>query len=364
MTGPAIDRVEAAAYRIPTDQPEADGTLSWNATTMVVVHAEAGSQRGFGYSYGSAAAVSLIHQELIKTLIGLPAWSVEGAWSAMLRQVRNIGRSGVAASAISAIDVALWDLKARLCGIPLVALLGEVRRATPVYGSGGFTSYSVERLCDQLEGWVAQGIPSVKMKVGSCPEQDPARVRAARRAIGDAADLMVDANGAYRPAQAITMAAVFGEAGVSWFEEPVSSDHLEEMRAVRSGVPRGMAVAAGEYAWDWFDVRRLLESGAIDVLQIDATRCLGITGFMGAARLCQAYGMPLSTHTAPTLHAVLGAAATPVIHLEYFHDHARIEEMLLEGFRVPERGALAPGRGAPGIGFALKSQEAQRYAVA
>jgi L-alanine-DL-glutamate epimerase-like enolase superfamily enzyme len=363
MTVPRLDRVEARAYRIPTEAPESDGTFAWDSTTLVVVHAEAAGTTGFGYTYGSAAAVTLIRDALAPRVVGRSAFAVEDAWNALVGAVRNLGRPGIASTAIAAIDVALWDLKARLLGLPLVALLGEARPAVPVYGSGGFTSMDTKTLCAQLAGWVEQGIGAVKMKVGTHPDEDGARVAAARRAIGDGVVLMVDANGAYGRAQAAGLAQTFVRSGVSWFEEPVPMDDRDGLRAVRERAPGGMEIAAGEYGWGLVDFRGLLEAGAVDVLQADASRCCGITGFMAAARLCQAFGVPLSSHTAPTLHAHPACAATALRHVEYFSDHVRIEERLFDGFVAPRRGLLEPDRSRPGIGVTFKSAHASRWQV-
>ncbi|HVV83846.1 MAG TPA: enolase C-terminal domain-like protein [Kofleriaceae bacterium] len=363
MATAPIASVEAAAYRIPTDRPEADGTFAWDATTLVVVHTTAGGVRGVGYTYGSPAIVPLVRDELAARIAGRDAMAIEGAWNALVAAVRNLGRPGLAATAISAIDASLWDLKAKLLGLPLVTLLGEVRPRAAVYGSGGFTSYSEAELCEQLAGWAAGGISRVKMKVGSAPHDDAARVAAARRALGDGPELMVDANGAYHRAQAIGLAHAFAPHGVTWFEEPVSSDDVAGLRCVREREPPGMAIAAGEYGWDAFCFRRLLEAGAVDVLQADATRCLGITGFLAAARLCQAFGVPLSAHCAPTLHAHPACAATPLVHVEYFHDHVRLERMLFDGFPSGDGGWLEPDRTRPGLGIELKAADARRYAL-
>src|SRR3954453_9724045 len=136
------------------------------------------------------------------------------------------------------------------------------------------------------------------------PRPRPARPPPPRRAIGDC-QLFVDANGAYTRKQALAEAAAFGEHGVSWFEEPVSSDDLDGLRLLRDRGPAGMAIAAGEYGHDAAYFRRTLEACAVDVLQADATRCGGITGFMQAVALCEAYGVPLSSHCAPSLHLPL-----------------------------------------------------------
>lgn len=357
-----IGRVVASAYTIPTDAPESDGTLEWNSTTIVVVEAAAADRTGTGYSYTHAAAADLVNGVLAGAVAGRDAFAVPAAWAAMQQAVRNIGRSGLTATAIAAVDAALWDLKARLLDVPLVTMLGAVRASVPVYGSGGFTSYSTERLCRQLAGWVDNGIRRVKMKVGRDPAVDVDRVRAARAAIGDA-ELFVDANGAYARKQALALADAFAESGVTWFEEPVPSADLEGLRLLRDRAPAGMEIAAGEYSYELQDFRRLLEAGAVDVLQADATRCGGITGFLRVTALCEAWDVPLSAHTAPALHAQPCAALEPVRHVEYFHDHARIEAVLFDGAPAPIRGELHADLSRPGLGLALKHADAAPYAV-
>jgi L-alanine-DL-glutamate epimerase-like enolase superfamily enzyme len=281
----------------------------------------------------------------------------------MVRSVRNLGRPGIASSAIAAVDIALWDLKARLLGLPLVSLLGAVRDAAPVYGSGGFTSYSIRQLCQQLSGWVRQGIPRVKMKVGTEPRDDPERVRAARDAVGSDTELFVDANGAYDRKRALAFAEYFAAAGVSWFEEPVTSDDLEGLRLLRDRAPAGMDIAAGEYGYDLWYFRRMLDAGAVDVLQADATRCAGITGFLRAGALCEARSLPFSAHTAPSVHAHPACALPALRHVEYFHDHARIEHMLFDGALEPFHGELRPDTSRPGLGLVLKRADAARFAI-
>ena len=340
---PSVERVEVSVCRVPTDSPESDGTATWDYTDVVLVRAKAGGVTGLGWTYAAAAAAGVVSDVLADVVTGLPAAAIERAWQAMARAVRNVGWPGIAASAISAVDVALWDLKAKLLGLPLVELMGPVREEVPVYGSGGFTSYDVSRLTDQLGGWVAQGIGRVKMKIGRDPAADPARVAAARGAIGEAAELFVDANGAYGRKQALAMAQRFAsESAVTWFEEPVSSDDLEGLRLLRDRAPATMDVAAGEYGYTPGYFRRMLDAGAVDCLQADATRCGGFTGFLKAAALCEASHLPLSAHCGPQLHAHVGCCAQPVRHVEYFHDHARIDGILFAGALTPVRGALRP----------------------
>jgi L-alanine-DL-glutamate epimerase-like enolase superfamily enzyme len=329
---------------------------------MVLVEAVASDVRGVGYTYADRTCATLIQQALAPVIRGLDAQDVPSAWSRMVARVRNLGRPGSASLAISAVDAALWDLKARLLGLPLGVLLGRVRDAAPVYGSGGFTSYDDDRLCQQLAGWVGLGIPRVKMKVGRDAHSDRRRVHAAREAIGEA-ELFVDANGAYDRQLAARQAEAFGASRVSWFEEPVSSDDLEGLRALRGRVPSGMDVAAGEYGYDAWYFRRMLEAQAVDVLQADATRCLGITGFLQAAVLAEAFQLPLSAHCAPALHAHPACAAGRLRHVEYFHDHVRLEAMIFDGLPVLAAGALYPDWNRPGNGLVIKRKDASRHAA-
>jgi L-alanine-DL-glutamate epimerase-like enolase superfamily enzyme len=357
-----VSRVATEVYVIPTDAPESDGTICWDHTTMVIALVEAGDQSGMGYTYCHPSAAALCEGVLAEILVGRDVLSIEASWAAMNAAVRNIGRPGIAACAISAIDVALWDLKAKCLNIPLALLLGQARDIAAVYGSGGFTSYDQARLEDQLAGWSAQGCRWVKMKVGRDPDRDRARVEGAARAAGDAT-LLVDANGAYDCKQALAFAARFADAGVTWFEEPVSSDNLAGLALLRSNAPAGMEIAAGEYGYMPCYFHSMLASGAVDVLQADATRCGGFTGFLRAAAIADGFQIPLSSHCAPALHLPAALAAPRFRHMEWFHDHVRIEQMLLEGAPRLENGCLAPDLSAPGHGLSLRRADAERFAA-
>jgi L-alanine-DL-glutamate epimerase-like enolase superfamily enzyme len=358
-----IESVRVSAYTVPTDAPESDGTLAWQSTTMVLVEITAGGQQGLGFTYADAATGKLIVEKLVKEVVGRDAMDIPGTWIEMVHAIRNLGRPGLASMAISAVDAALWDLKAKLLEVPLVTLLGSAREGIPVYGSGGFTSYSHRQLDEQLAGWAADGMRAVKIKIGREPAADLDRVRVAREAVGNEVELFVDANGAYERKQALRFAEAFSKYNVKWFEEPVSSDDLEGLRLIRHSAPPGIEIAAGEYGYDLVYFRRMLDAGAVDCLQADATRCAGISEFMSVAALCQAYSLPLSAHTAPSIHLHPCCAAGPVRHLEYFHDHVRIEHMLFEGALPPVQGLLYPDRSRPGFGLEFKRQDAERYAI-
>jgi L-alanine-DL-glutamate epimerase-like enolase superfamily enzyme len=356
-----IERVEVAAYRVPTEAPESDGTLTWSSTTMVVAHIHAGGRTGLGYTYADRSAATLIKDRLAELLVGGNAVDIPAHEASLVRAIRNLGRPGVCSSAISAVDAALWDLKARLFDVPLVTLLGAARSRVPLYGSGGFTSQTTEELCGQLGGWVSSGFSRVKMKVGREPSADVGRVRAVRQAIGPHTELFVDANGAYGRKQALAMAEAFAEFGVRWFEEPVSSDDLAGLALMRNRGPAGMDVAAGEYGYDLPYFSRMLGAQAVDVLQADASRCGGPTGFLRVAALTDGLSVPLSAHTAPALHLPLCLAAPRLAHLEYFHDHVRIESLLFAGVQKPVEGELAADLGRAGFGLELKRKEAERF---
>ena len=360
---PAIENLEVSAFTIPTSAPEADGTLAWNETTIVVVQVSADGVHGLGYTYANASTAHLIDSLLKPLVAGSDCVRTAEIWSTMRRAVRNLGAAGICAMAIAAVDIALWDLKARCWRTPLYRLLGGARTRIPVYGSGGFVSYSTKQLESQLGGWASDGMRAVKMKVGAHPEDDVARVRAARKAIGDGVRLMVDANGAYNRKQALRKAAEFLDLGVSWFEEPVSSDDLAGLQLIRNQGPAGMEIAAGEYGYDAPYFRRMLEHDAVDVLQADATRCVGITGFLQADALCQAFGPPLSAHTAPSLHAHLCCGLAAARDVEYFYDHVRIEQAVFEGAVKAEEGMLRPDPHRPGLGLELKTSNIERYRV-
>jgi L-alanine-DL-glutamate epimerase-like enolase superfamily enzyme len=347
-----ISAIDVAAYTIPTASRESDGTLEWSSTTLVAVHVTAGGKRGFGYSYADVSTAAFIKTHFTELIAGRDAMAIESCWAAMIRAVRNLGRRGVAAMAISAVDAALWDIKCKLLGLPLVTLLGQVRDAAPVYGSGGFTSYTVDELQQHLAAWQ---LPRVKMKVGRDARADRERVRAAREALGDGVELFVDANGAYTRKLALAQGEFFATQNVTWFEEPVSSDDLDGLRWLSDKLP--MDIAAGEYGYELAYFQNMLD--AVDVLQADATRCLGITGFIKTAALCEARSTPLSAHCAPSLHAHVACALLPLRHIEYFFDHVRIESRYFDGFAEPVGGAIHPDLTRPGIGVELKAIDLQ-----
>jgi L-alanine-DL-glutamate epimerase-like enolase superfamily enzyme len=355
---PEIRAVDVSAYEVPTEtQPESDGTAVWSKTTLVLVEILAGGVRGIGYTYAGTGAARVIREVIAEAVQGLGASDTRRIYEAASRAVRNHGRGGVCAMAISAVDIAAWDLKAKLLGVPLAKLLGTVRSEVAAYGSGGFTSYTEPMLAAQLGRWADEGFRFVKMKVGREPARDLERVRAARKAIGRRCELMVDANGAYSRKEALRFARAYEGEGVTWFEEPVVKTDVEGLRLLRDQAP--MEVAGGEYAWEAHDFRELIP--VLDVVQADVTRCGGITGFLDAHALVRAHELPMSSHCAPALHVALGCALPAVRHLEWFFDHQRIERLLFDGAPEPSGGLLRPDLSRAGLGLELKREVAGRF---
>lgn len=361
-----IDNVEAQVFTIPTQTPEADGTIAWTSTTMILVRITAGGVVGTGWTYGAAVCGALVTDVLAPIVTGRSCLDINGCWQSMVRAVRNDARQGAVGYAISAVDIALWDVKARLLDLPLHQLLGAVREEVPIYGSGGFTTYSPAQLREQLGGWAhEQQIPRVKIKIGeswgAAPSRDIARMSQAREVLGDDVELFVDANGGYSRKEAIRVMQEIADLDVRWFEEPVSSDDLDGLRQIRDVVSAD--VTAGEYGFDLYYFRRMCEAKAVDCLQADASRCGGITEWLRVAAVAASYGLEISGHCGPHLHAHVAAATPNLRHVEWFFDHARIEAMFFDGTLDPQGGMILPDPSAPGNGLTLRLSDIVDFRV-
>ncbi|MEP7177469.1 MAG: enolase C-terminal domain-like protein [Pseudonocardiales bacterium] len=354
-----ISGVKVAVYTFPTPEPEADGTLQWAATTAVTVTLHAGGQAGLGWTYSSPAAAAVIHDKLADAVNDRDAHDIAGGWSAMHRACRNLGTKGLVMQAISAVDMAWWDLKARLLKMPMTALLGQYRSEVPIYGSGGFTTLSDAQLEEQVGWWQTVGCTAMKIKIGQAwgthTTRDLARVGELRKYASDDVQLMVDANGGYSAGQARRIGHALDDLGVTWFEEPVSSDDTSGLANLRGALR--CDIAAGEYAADVYDVRALLP--VVDCLQLDATRCGGYTGWLRSAALAQSQNLQVSAHCAPSLHAYVAAAVPNLRHVEWFVDHARLEPLLVDGLPEARGGALHLNTSTTGHGMSIRSEAEQ-----
>ena len=360
-----VETLRVSAYELPTaTDAESDGTRTWRSTTLVLVEAGGGGEQGLGYTYAHPSAGQVAADVLAPAVRGADALAPAAAYERMHAAIRQLGHAGVAAMALSAVDVALHDLRARLLGLPLADALGRVRDRVPAYGSGGFTDYDERQLREQVRGWMAQGFEQVKVKVGRDKRADPARLDVVREEIGERVELFVDGNGAYLPHEAVGWARRFADGhDARWFEEPVSSQDPSGLRHVRARAPAGMAIAAGEYAWDLPDLVALRDAAAVDVLQADVSRCGGATGLLRADGLCCAAELPFSAHCVPAVMAHVGCAMRSLLHCEHFFDHARVERLLFDGAPAPRDGALIPDRSRPGLGLELRRADAERYAL-
>lgn len=361
-TTDVVTVVQAAAYKVPTDGPEADGTFAWDSTTMVVVEVAAAGAVGTGWTYAPAAVVSVVDELLAPVVSGRDPFEVEGCWDAMVRAIRNAGRPGLVGMALSAVDIALWDLRGRVEERALADLWGATASPVEAYGSGGFTTYDEARLCGQLTGWCELGLRHVKIKIGEswgqAVDRDLARTATTRATVGDETEVFVDANGGYTVAKACDVGRMLDDIGVAWFEEPVSSDDLAGLDVVRAAVRAD--VAAGEYGYDSAYLARMSEH--VDCLQLDVTRCGGYTGWRRAVASLPP-GTQLSAHCAPYVTLPAAATTAGLRHVEWFHDHVRIAQLLVEGCPDPVGGRLAP-QDAPGHGLTLRSDVAERLRVA
>ena len=358
-----IQHLQTSAFRIPTVTPEADGTLQWDHTTLVLVEIKAGGKTGIGYTYGDASAAFLIDRSLKKLVTGKNIFDIPAITNSLIQKIRNDGDCGIAMMAVSALDNGLWDLKAKILGQPLCVVLGKVRSQMLLYGSGGFTNYSDEQVADQFNHWEESGIKFLKMKIGTDPNRDVERVKAARHIINEGSKIFVDANGAYTVKQAIEKSQQFAEYGVCWFEEPVPSDNLKGLRFIRERVPSAVNIAAGEYGYNLSYFEQMFSANAVDILQADATRCGGISGFLKAGYLAEAFQIPFSSHCAPAIH-LHAALSLPSFYIaEYFFDHVRIEEMLFDGVAKPVDGYLKPDPLRPGLGIEFKHCDAEKYKI-
>ena len=353
-----VDEIDVAAYRFPTPHPEADGTLEWDATTAVVVHVRAGQCTGLGWTYSGTAAGTVVNDHLASVVRGRDPHDIAGAWLAMHRACRNIGTKGLGMQAISAVDIALWDLKAKLLGLPVSTLLGRVRDEVPIYGSGGFVSFSDDEIGEDVAAWTAAGCTAMKIKIGrdfgNQPDWDVRRVRTLREMAGQRVNLMVDANGAYTTGEAKRVGAELDRLGVCWFEEPVSSDDKPGLAEVRAAVD--VDVAAGEYISDVYDAENM--APVVSCLQLDTTRCGGYTGFLRGAAIAEAHNLEVSGHCAPALHAPVAAAVPHLRHVEWFSDHVRLEPLLVDGVPPVCGGTIRVPASEPGHGMALAATAA------
>lgn len=314
---------------------------------------------GFAPGRGGPAARAIIEQTLKPLLIGRDPLAIERIWDDLFWRIRGIGRKGLAFCALSAVDIALWDLKARLLGLPLCRLLGGSGEPTPVYGSGGWTNLTVDELVEEMAGYVARGINAVKMKVGLGEDEDLLRVRSVREAIGEGPKLFLDVNGGYYAKQAIRMSHRFEEYNVGWLEEPVMADDLDGLAAVVQATR--IPIATGEHEYTKYGFRDLMVRRAADIVQPNVTRVGGITEWLKIAHLAEAFNLPVAPHAAQIVHVHLARATPNLLTLEYLGFLEEADRILYADIPPLRDGRWAPALDRPGLGLELDPSAIKLY---
>jgi len=353
-----IEEVRTDWLRIPLSQPIADSTHVLRFIDLILVEIRAGDHVGTSYmlsfDYAPALLKGIVDQELKRHVLGQPADAIRAVYQRNLAATEYIGREGVAMWGISAIDVALWDLLARRLGVPAAVLFGQNTTAVPVYGSGGWLSYTDEQLADEVAGYVARGFAGVKLKVGGDEDRDVERVHAVRRAVGPNCMLMVDANQALTLEKAVRLARRLEDCRLDWFEEPFPKDDIESyvQLANRTEIP----LAAGEREFGTQGFRRLLTARAISVVQPDLLRAGGVTGWRLVAELAEINLLRIAPHFYREYDLHLAASQPHTVAIESFD---WLDSLLESPFEV--RDGRAHVSQQPGFGVAFKPEAIRQF---
>ncbi|MBL8670805.1 MAG: mandelate racemase/muconate lactonizing enzyme family protein [Alphaproteobacteria bacterium] len=360
-----IAAVETGHYRVPLPVALSDsthGTITHFEVVTVRVRDQAGAE-GVGWTYtvgaGGGAVADLIGRHCAPLLLGQDADRIEALWQRLWWGLHYGGRGGQTSMAVSAIDIALWDLKARRLGVPLWRLLGGHDPQVPAYAGGIDLDFPLDRLLEQTEANLAKGFRAIKMKVGR-PRlaDDLARVKALRARLGPDMPLMVDANMRWTADQAIRAARAFRDHDVFWLEEPVIPDDVAgHARVLRDG---GLPVAAGENLHTLWEFQQLIAAGGVSFPEPDATNCGGVTVWMKVAHLAEAANLPVTSHGAHELHVHLLAA---VPNRSYLEAHGfGLDRFIARPFKVVDGLATAPEDPGHGVAFDWAALETLRAA--
>jgi L-alanine-DL-glutamate epimerase-like enolase superfamily enzyme len=355
-----IEDVRTEWLRVPISPPIADATHVLRLMDLILVEVRAGDFRGSSYmlsfDYGPAVLRGLVDQELKRHIVGMDADNIRAVYEANLRVTEYIGREGVAMWGTAAIDVALWDLLARRLGVPASLLFGANTKAVPVYGSGGWISYTDEQLADEVSSYVSRGFAGVKIKIGGDEDRDVERVRSVRQAIGPHRKLMVDANQGLTLEHALRLARKLEDCHLDWFEEPFPKDDLESYQRLSNAT--GIPLAAGEREFGVPPFRRLVAERCISVVQPDLLRVGGVTGWRQVAGLADSHLLRIAPHFYREYDVHLAAAEPNLIAIESFD---WLDPLLEEPFEVRDGLAAVPDR--PGFGVTFRQEAIREYRV-
>jgi D-arabinonate dehydratase len=357
------------AFYIPVTPDKAVSDSTWKLETMgyavVRISTDEGIS-GIGYTYDVAgkAIREVINNTIAGVLLERDPFETETLWTDVMNLLRGVGRKGLVLCALSMVDIALWDIKGKALGMPLYKLLGGSETIIPVYGSGGWTSYTEAELIEEVEQIKSWGYTKIKMKVGvdfgRSPEEDVRRVRSVRKHIGDTIDLMIDANNAWDAATAIKVSEALADCNIFFFEEPVIADDIPGLANVKSKIT--IPVATGEQEYTKYGARDLIMGNAVDILQMDVTKCGGITEWMKIAAIAQAWNIPVAPHAMHYAHMHVVSAAPNGLMLENLFMHEKINALLMVDPPIPKNGYLElPDK--PGVGIEFNEENLQKYNV-
>jgi len=354
----AIASLETGFYRIPLPTPLSDsthGTMRGFELITARVRDTDGAE-GVGYTYtvgrNGGAVHDILRRDVAEIVAGADADQIELLWERLWWGLHYGGRGGAAVLAISAFDLALWDLKARRARLPLWKLLGGHDPRVPCYAGGIDLELPLDDLLRQTDDNLAKGFRAIKMKVGRrLLAEDVARVGAMRQHLGEGFPLMVDANMKWSADQAIRAARAFAPYDPTWLEEPISPDDVPgHARVVREG---GLPIAAGENLHSLWEFRQLIAAGGVTYPEPDVTNCGGVTVFMKIAHLAEAFNLPVTSHGAHDATVHLLAAAPNRSYLEA-HGFG-LDRFIAEPLRIEDGFALAPDRPGHGVAFDWKA---------
>ncbi|HET8548326.1 MAG TPA: mandelate racemase/muconate lactonizing enzyme family protein [Bryobacteraceae bacterium] len=366
-----IVSVDTSAISIPLEVPVADAVRNITHRDHLIVRIRTDDQlEGIGFTLGydaSVAMVSLVETIFRPILLGADAFAAEHLWAEMYRQSIQAGRRGAALRAISAIDIALWDLRGKFTRLPVMALLGVHSTRLKCYATGGYyrAGFTEDDLVREMEGYIEQGFRAVKLKVGKLSgREDAARFARIRRALGDDIDILLDANGGWSGAPAaIAAMRRLEEYRPYWIEEPVRADNLHAMAQVAEALDT--PVATGELEATRWAFAELLERRAADILQPDATVAGGVSEWMKIAHLAAAFDVPIAPHYNWDIHSQLVAAIPNALFIEYFvrTSGVKLFDELLENPMSAKDGFVEP-RSEPGFGLVFRDDQLERYRIA
>jgi L-alanine-DL-glutamate epimerase-like enolase superfamily enzyme len=362
-SGATVTRIVCALYRVPLAEPVSDAKVFTgrqqplgDVDVLVVRIATSDGLEGLGFSYSKRAGGPALfaHAEQIAPLVvGEDPLDIGKIWEKLLWAAASVGRQGVSVQAVAAFDIALHDRKAKLMGVPLAKLLGSYRESVRCYDTGGgFLSTDIATVIANAERSLARGIGGIKLKVGGDPRTDVARVKQLRSALGPDVPLMVDANQQWDRAAARRIGRRLEEFDLVWIEEPLDAYDIDGHAALRARLDT--PIASGEMLSAASDHRRLLEAGAVDVIQPDAPRIGGITPYRRVADLADELGVTVAPHFATQLHVHLAAAQPREGWVEWFD---WLEPLFVERLALRDGRVFVPDR--PGIGLTVSPRASE-----